>query len=717
LPKTLTINKQLQSLKDRLANEIVEPAWGWGFRVAISVIVPVIASIVSANPNYFWMVIAAETVSIVELKGSAGFRSRLLVAAIIFSVLFTFIGSIAAANIWLAVLLMFPIALGCGLMKNLGDWGLGLAINIYLFYLIASAHEVPFPVVKERMYFVALGGLWAMCIGVFSFSFLPQGKPYRRTIGNIWKAVENLMILVANDWDPNSKKSSIRALYLKEKEIRTAIDASLALYGQLYDEKRQQPDQEKKLSYARRCASMASLQIISIANNAVLLFKKPLSEAFILQMHTILKVVEQVSNRMAFYFYTRKEEELLLIQSRLERLSKFREQLYTFEESQLPECERIIRHINRFTNLVELSIKTVSTEKEKLMFSQYSLMQTLNILHPKHLQNNIRQFLNFDNLTLRYALRMAITATLGLGIAQIWFPHHGYWLPLTIIIVSQPFFGATLKKGIERSIGTIAGVILGSLIMLLPYAHITRHFMVLFGATLMIYNLRKNYSWAAFFITIFLIGLLSAENQVSTNILLERVVVTALGAVMAVISGFLLFPSWDKKLLPNYLGKAVIATYKYYQFLMGVREAEQQQKPWVIYKIAAESSNSNAFDSLNRYLTEPKYRANKNIGAAYFTAITYNIRITRELNAYVDEKEAGEASPTINLPADKLIRQIDDLFQKTITLLKGMPDITIDETGIYPEMSYAAIMVSAQQKINLERLHIELSALYSSLIH
>jgi hypothetical protein len=46
-----------------------------------------------------------------------------------------------------------------------------------------------------------------------------------------------------------------------------------------------------------------------------------------------------------------------------------------------------------------------------------------------------------------------------------------------------------------------------------------------------------------------------------------------------------------------------------------------------------------------------------------------------------------------------------------------MPDITIDETGIYPEMSYAAIMVSAQQKINLERLHIELSALYSSLIH
>jgi uncharacterized membrane protein YccC len=233
----------------------------------------------------------------------------------------------------------------------------------------------------------------------------------------------------------------------------------------------------------------------------------------------------------------------------------------------------------------------------------------------------------------------------------------------------------------------------------------------------MIYNLRKNYSWAAFFITIFLIGLLSAENQVSTNILLERVVVTALGAVMAVISGFLLFPSWDKKLLPNYLSKAVIANYKYYQFLLGVREAEQQQKPWVIYKIAAESSNSNAFDSLNRYLTEPKYRANKNIGAAYFTAITYNIRITRELNAYVDEKEAGEASPTIKLPADKLIRQIDELFQKTITLLKGMPDITIDETGIYPEMSYADIMVSAQQKINLERLHIELSALYSSLMH
>ncbi|RQO31028.1 hypothetical protein DBR32_09990 [Taibaiella sp. KBW10] len=713
------INTQLQNFKNRLANEIVEPAWGWGFRVAISVTLPVLLSIFSGNPNYFWMVIAGETVSIVELKGSAGFRSRLLIAAVIFAVLFTIIGGLAGGHLWWSVLLMFPIALGCGLMKNLGDWGLGLAINIYLFYLISSSHPPPtVAAFWDRIYFVGLGGLWALCVGVFSFSFLPQGKPYRRTIAHIWKAVENLMVLVSNDWDLGTKKSSIRAIYLKEKEIRTAIDASLALYGNLYDEKKQQPENERKLSYARRCASMASLQIISITNNAALLFKKPLSQAFIIQMHTILKVLEQLSNRMGFYFYTIKEEELLLIQSRLERLNKFKTNLSTFEESKIPECERIIHHINRFAHLVELSVKTVSSEKEKMMISQYSLMQTLNILHPKHLQNNIRQFLNFDNLTLRYALRMAITATLGLGLAMFYFPNHGYWLPLTIIIVSQPFFGATLKKGIQRSVGTIAGVILGSLIMIAPYAHITKHFMVVFGAILMIYNLRKNYSWAAFFITIFLIGLLSTENQVSNALLIERIISTALGAAMAIISGFLLFPSWDKKLLPNYLGKAVAANYKYFQFLFNAQVSEQEQKPWVVYKIAAESSNSNAFDSLNRYITEPKYRS-KNVGAAYFTAITYNIRITRELNAFIDEKEAidTDANLITGAPLKPLLLQIDTLFKHTIALLKTNYAIEIDEYTLYPTAQYDVLNISAQQKINLERLHIELSALYASLEH
>lgn len=714
----MAIAKQLDTFKNRLANEIVEPAWGWGFRVAISVIVPVLLSIFSGNANYFWMVIAAETVSIVELKGSAGFRSRLLVAAIIFSVIFTVIGSLVGSYIWLSVLLMFPIALGCGLMKNLGDWGLGLAINIYLFYLISSAHPpATTAIFIDRVQFVALGGLWALCVGVFSFSFLPQGKPYRRTIAHIWKAVENLMVLVSNDWDMAAKKSSIRAMYLKEKEIRVAIDASLALYGNLYDEKKQQPENEKKLSYARRCASMASLQIISIANNATELFKKPLSQAFIIQMHTILKVLEQLSNRMGFYFYTLKEEELILIQSRLERLNQFRENLLTFEESSIPECQRIQHHINRFANLVELSVKTVSG-KEKMMLSQYSLMQTLNILHPKHLQNNIRQFLNFDNLTLRYALRMAITATLGLGLAMFYFPNHGYWLPLTIIIVSQPFFGATLKKGIQRSVGTIVGVILGSLIMMLPYAHITRHFMVLFGAVLMIYNLRKNYSWAAFFITIFLIGLMSAENQVSNELLVERIISTTVGAAMAITSGFLLFPSWDKKLLPNYLSKAIIANYKYFQFLFNAQVSEQEQKPWVIYKIAAESSNSNAFDSLNRYFTEPKYRS-KNIGAAYFTAITYNIRITRELNAFVDEQDARDTEKGLQQGNNlvPLLLQIDTLFKQTIELLKRIESIEVDEYALYPTEQYHLSRLSPQQQVNLERLHIELSALYASLEH
>src|SRR5690606_31014656 len=100
---------------------------------------------------------------------------------------------------------------------------------------------------------------------------------------------------------------------------------------------------------------------------------------------------------------------------------------------------------------------------------------------------------------------------------------------------------------------------------------------------------------------------------------------------------------------------------------------EPDSQNWVQYKIAAESSNSNAYDSLNRYLTEPKYRE-KNLVPAYFTAITYNIRITRELNFYQDDKEAEDTQKRVeNRHADSVIPMLTNihyLFQQSITLLE-----------------------------------------------
>ncbi len=712
------IEERYDVLKKRLSNEIVEPAWGWGFRVAIAVILPTFLSIYTGNHDFFWMIVAAETVSIVELKGSAGLRLRLLIAAIAFTVLFTIIGSLVGSFPYLAVLLLLPIALATGLMKNLGDWGLALALNVYLFYLIASNHPTHnWSDLAERISYVALGGIWAMLVGVFSFSFLPQGKPYRRTIAHIWLAVEQLAALVANNWDTKTKRSSIRAIYLKEKNIRKATDESLALFSALYDSKQKQSAIDKKMSYARRCATISGLQVISIAEQSERLFKEALDPLFKAQLFSLLKLVEQIANRMGYYCYTMKDEELLLIQTRLKRIAQFDVQFLKMPDAERKNSKELLMHIRRYSRLVELSLNTLAGNKEKRIYRQYSLLQTLNILHPKHLTLNIKQFLNFDNLTLKYALRMSIAASLSYLIGVMYFPEHSYWLPLTTIIVTQPFFGATLRRGIERSIGTVAGVLLGGLLLALPHPEIMRYMLIFFGAVLMIYNLRKNYAWAAFFISLFLIGLMADNEQVSMALIVERILATIIGAAISILGGFLLFPAWDKKLLPKYLTNAVKANYNYFFYLFYEQDA---QNPWSQFKIAAESSNSNAYDSLNRYLNEPKYRE-KNQAAAYFTAITYNIRITRELNFYQDDSEAEDTQKQVNNREQQsiipLLNKIHHLFQQTISLLDERYQLEKNIDWNAEKALKNSINPGEHQWQCMERLYLELKALYSGLQH
>lgn len=712
------IETRYDALKQRLSNEIVEPAWGWGFRMAIAVMLPSFLNIYTGNPDFFWMLVATQTVSIVELKGSAGLRLRLLFAAIAFTVLFTVIGSWVGIYPYLAVVLLFPIALCSGLMKNLGDWGLALALNVYLFFLIASDHPVHgWEQLSERVTYVVLGGTWAMLVGVFSFSFLPQGKPYRRTIGNIWLAVEQLAGLIANNWDTRTKRSSVRAIYLKEKNIRKAIDESLSLFSALYDGKQNQSAMDKKMSYTRRCSSLASLQVINIAEQSERLFKGSLDPLFKTQLFNLLKLVQQIANRMGYYCYTMKDEELLLIQTRLKRLAQFEEQFLTMPDAARASSKDLLLHLRRYTRLVMLSLDTLSGSNEQRMYRQYSLLQTLNILHPKHLKQNFRQFLNFDNLTLKYALRMSIAASLSYFIGVMYMPHHSYWLPLTTMIVTQPFFGATLRRGIERSIGTVAGVLLGGLALLLPYPELTRYLLIFFGAVLMIYNLRKNYAWAAFFISLFLIGLMADNEQVSRVLITERILATVIGAAMAIIAGFLLFPAWDKKLLPRYLTDAIKANYSYFFYLF---YEGPEDRSWAQFKIAAESSNSNAYDSLNRYLSEPKYRE-KNQAAAYFTAITYNIRITRELNFYRDDSEAEDLQKQVDTREKRsiipLINDIHRLFQQTIDLLEQRYQLSSDDDRSQEKNIKEKINATEHQWQCIERLYIELKALNAGLKH
>lgn len=728
-----TINKRLQS-------EYREPAWGWGIRVAISVTIPLLWGIMAnKGTGAEWMAIAAECVSLMELKGNIAQRIRLLLSACLLSVIFCIIGSIAGNFIWISLPGMFVIGFLSGLFKNLGDRGMGLALSVYIFYIITSAYPVgDAPMLWARCGWVALGALWTLLVGLCSFSFIRIGTPYRRTIAVIWKSVAALAHATGKGWDGTTTRSSIRDIYLKEKEVRTAIDSSLFLFEETADQVSKSQKDKYALAQSRRCASLVSMHIIQISETAEQLYKLTGDRKLMVQMHSLFRALEQIGERMQIFLLTLKSEERLLVNSRIERLRRISEVIADLPEAKQPQVSGLIRKIlvlsERVAKLVERSLSLLAPD-ERRVYRAYSFTQTLNILHPRYIRNNIRQLLNLDSMTTRYALRIGAAALLGTligytlseggilstylhqqyGIPLLHLRHHGYWIPFTAIIVSQPYFGATLKKGIERSVGTIIGIIVGSGFLLLPFPVVARIVLVFFSSVFLVYFLKKQYSVAAFFITLMLVGLLAIDPHFDAGLMKTRIFCTLIGSALAISAGFLLLPSWDKDHLPRFLAEAVTANFTYFQ---NTFYNNDDTTPWTRLKRIAESKNSNAFDSFTRFMQEPVMRKKKGY-VNYYYLLTHNVRITRELNNYHSETELEDNKVPIQEKEQfyQILYQCDDLFRENVSLLRKSGNLFVDEKFLktFPENGFTNKTPIESQLIYIEKMLIELKAINVSL--
>lgn len=718
----MRIAQTYRSINRQLLEQYREPVWGWGFRLAVSITAPLVYGIVFNKVEAaVWMSIAAESAAFIELKGTPAQRFRILLSALLLVTLFCTVGSAVGNIFWLQIAGLFVIGFLSGLFKNLGERGMGLALSVYITYIITSSYPVKdIAALEIRVQYVFWGGAWALFVGVAGLLFVRAGRPYRTSIANIWQSLSSLADVAGKGLDLQAPQSSVREIYLKEKDLRSAIDSSLNLFQETADAIGKSDKAKYAWVQSRKSASLVGLLLIQMSEAAQEILKRTNDKGIAVLLHSIFRAIGLTGGRMQQYLLSLKEEEKVLVHSRLRRLAVLNEQLN--EQARLQDnpaiqslAEKITLLSGRLSVLAEHSLQLLSNSDEQRVIRSYSLAQTMNILHPNHFINNVKLLFNIDSYTTRYAVRIGCAAFLGGIIAHLFFPHYGYWVPFTAIIVSQPYFGATLKKGLERTGGTLAGIIAGSGILMLPSPLAVMVGLVFFTSFLIIYFLRKRYSVSAFFITLMLVGLLSIEPNFQHGVLVLRLICTLIGSALAITAGFVLLPTWDKKVLPKYIAEALLANYKYFQntFYYG-----RQETVWTKKKRVAETKNGNAFDSLLRFMQEPLNADKKNY-ALYYQFLTHNIRITREMNNYNSEQELEESK--IPIPEKEkfigLLYQCDDLFRSNLQYMASIGKSYIEESEykVFPTEGFTNTTPSKVQLVFIEKLFIELRAIQAVL--
>jgi uncharacterized membrane protein YccC len=140
----------------------------------------------------------------------------------------------------------------------------------------------------------------------------------------------------------------------------------------------------------------------------------------------------------------------------------------------------------------------------------------------------------FADSTLAYALRLAVTVGASTEIYRRLHFASGYWIPMTALLVLKPGLADTASRAIARTLGTIAGAWVFSIVIAhsAPSPAALAALTVLF-AWLAYATLNVNYAMFAVFITGYIVFLLSLTQMPGAEIAHRRALCTALGGAIA----------------------------------------------------------------------------------------------------------------------------------------------------------------------------------------
>jgi uncharacterized membrane protein YccC len=213
----------------------------------------------------------------------------------------------------------------------------------------------------------------------------------------------------------------------------------------------------------------------------------------------------------------------------------------------------------------------------------------------------LRANFTLSSVAFRHALRCALCVCFAAACERMLRLPHGVWIPMTAAIVLKPDFGGTLRFGVLRVAGTLAGLLLASL--LAHYAMGDPTLRVLLLAALCIgfrLTATVNYGIGVAFLTGMVVVLLTFRGMSPADSMHARVVGTLAGSALA-LCAYALWPTWESRRTQAALAAVIDAYRAHLAAVFTGRLGELAET-----RASARRARTNAQASLERLRGEPR---------------------------------------------------------------------------------------------------------------
>jgi uncharacterized membrane protein YccC len=219
----------------------------------------------------------------------------------------------------------------------------------------------------------------------------------------------------------------------------------------------------------------------------------------------------------------------------------------------------------------------------------------------------LRANLHLDSAAFRHAVRLAAALGLAAVLSRALPVQQGYWIPLTVLMVLQPDYGATISRGLGRMAGTVlgAGISTAAVAALRPGPVSIVLLAVLFAA-LTTAVLRVNYALFTANITVLIVLLVSLTGLPNPALVTDRLVDSGLGGLAALLA-YLLWPTWEVIRLRSVLAELLSVQAAYGMAVLAAGADPRHRDVAMLRRLRTEArrARTNAEASVERALMEP----------------------------------------------------------------------------------------------------------------
>ena len=362
--------------------------------------------------------------------------------------------------------------------------------------------------------------------------------------------------------------------------------------------------------------------------------------------------------------------------------------LYMNHES--AEAYNALRHV--LSGLKELvnkisNLAIFTTYDKNLKINRpvdYQRFVVPSYINPSLLMSN----LNWKSNIFRYSIRMML-AVLAAYVISLLFPvGHSYWILLTVVVILKPAYALTRKRNSERLFGTLAGGLLGVIILfLIKDKNILLLLLIAFMVSAFSVIRTRYWFGVALLTTYVIISIFLLAPVDYTVVVKDRLLDTLIGSVISFFLTRIIPPVWERIQLRDLLAGVIAANKSYLLYIMDILSGTPinvSQYKW--HRKETYVALANLSDAFQRMLNEPKSRQEQ---GQYLHPLIVGCHVLTSRNAAL-----GRTSQLVKLPGskdsiEKFKQHIGCILQSAISKIKNEEENNrpvIDPTILHKEI-------------------------------